>query len=418
MDEQATVRRPVQTASHSDPRTGAGDAKGIRPWTILASLALGRVAVGYQLQTVGTLGPKLIPLFHLTYTAFGGLIGSYMLLGVFVALPLGVLGRFLGDRLVTSVGFALMVIGPFVCVLARDPASIAAGRMIAGVGGVGMIVLQSKIIADWFSGARFMVAISIAVCGYPIGVDLAQLFLPHIAADFGWPAGFVSGFVLPAISLLLFLGSFQRAPNVPPDPTRFALPSLRECLLLIIAGLIWTAYTAGFTGYLSYVPSTLALRGASIALIGVVVSIATWGNVPATLFGGGLAARFGGLSVLVVGTLGIVTGTAGTALFHEPIFWAVFVGIIGSIHPGVIVAVATLSARQEHRAVGMGMFYTVYYAGNTVGPALCGRAADLYGGPAGGLLAAAAISALAIPMYLLHRWVETRAAEPRTAGAG
>ena len=36
-------------------------------------------------------------------------------------------------------------------------------------------------------------------------------------------------------------------------------------------------------------------------------------------------------------------------------------------------------------------------------PALCGWAADMAGGAEGALLAAAAVSALALPMYLLHR---------------
>ena len=52
------------------------------------------------------------------------------------------------------------------------------------------------------------------------------------------------------------------------------------------------------------------------------------------------------------------------------------VGIIGSFHPGVIMAVGTLSARPENRAVGMGLFYSIYYAGGTVVPAFCGWAAD------------------------------------------
>lgn len=381
----------------------------LRPWTILAALLLGRIAFGYQFQTVATLGPDLVPLFHLTYAEFGALIGAYMLLGAFVALPLGVLGRWLGDRLVLAVGMALMVAGPCVSAWGDDPAGIAAGRIVAGIGGVGMIVLQGKVIADWFTGSRFMLAISIAVCGYPIGVGLAQLILPPVAHGFGWPAGFLTGAVLPGVALLLFLASFRPLPEAAAAQRRISWPSLRECLLIAIAGTIWTAYTAGFSGYLSYVPSTLALRGDGLALIGVVVTIATWGNIPATTFGGGLAARYGGFLILAIGTLGLAIGTAGTALAGLPVLWAVLVGIIGSIHPGVIVAVGTLSARPENRAVGLGIFYSLYYAGGTVGPALCGRAADLYGGPAGGLLAAAAISAMAIPMYLLHRRLAAQA---------
>ena len=94
---------------------------------------------------------------------------------------------------------------------------------------------------------------------------------------------------------------------------------------------------------------------------------------------------------------------AGTALTGWPIAWAVLLGVAGSIQPGVIMAVGTLSARPENRAVGMGLFYTMYYLGGTFAPALCGSAADYAGRPQVALLAAAAISALAIPLYMLHR---------------
>jgi len=375
----------------------------MRAWTILAALTLGRIAFGYQFQTVATLGPELVPLFHLTYAEFGALIGSYMLLGAFVALPLGVLGRWLGDRTVTGIGLALMVAGPCVGAWGGDPGTVLAGRIVAGVGGVGMLVPQGKIIADWFTGSRLMLAMSIVVCGYPIGVGLAQLVLPSVSHLFGWPAGFFSGAAIPGIALMLFLASYDSPPHEAAAPQGFALPSLRECLLVAIAGMIFTAYTAGSAGYFSYVPSTLARRGVGLAMTGVVVAIAAWGNPPATLFGGGLAGRFGVFSVLLIGTLGLTVGTAGTALAGLPILWSVLIGAIGSIHPGVIVTLGTLSTRREHRAVGMGMFYSLFFAGGAIGPALCGRAADLYHSPSGGLLAAAAISAMAVPLYLLHR---------------
>jgi MFS family permease len=394
---------PVSVLSRERAGPPLAERTPLRPWAILAALALGRAGFGFQFQTVAALGPRLVSLFHLTYAEFGALIGAYMLLGAVVALPLGMLGRWLGDRTVTGVGLALMVIGPCVSAWGGDPASIAAGRIIAGVGGVGTLVPQGKIIADWFSGARLMLAMSVVVCGYPIGVGLAQLILPSVADEFGWPAGFLSGVVVPAVALVVFLASYRPSPYVAAVPAGFSLPTWRECLLVAIAGLIFTAYTAGYAGYFSYVPSTLARRGVGLALTGLVVTIAAWGNMPATLFGGGLAGRFGGFRILLIGTLGLTIGTAGTALAGLPVLWSVLVGIVGSIHPGVIVTVGTLSTRPEHRTVGMGIFYSLFFAGGTVGPALCGHAADLYGGPSGGLLAAAAISALAIPLYVLHR---------------
>jgi len=375
----------------------------VRPWLILASLAIARIAFGYQFQTVATLGPELVPRFHMSYAAFGTLIGAYMLLGVFVALPLGLLGRRFGDRLILGGGLLLMTAGSCLSASGADPTLIATGRTIAGVGAVAMIVLQGKIIADWFTGRLFMIGISVSVCAYPIGVGLAQLVLPPLSDTYGLGAAFLSDAVPAALALVLFLASYRTPPNAAPAPRHFSFPSGHECLLLAIAGLAWTAYTAGYAGFTSYLPSTLSLRGEGLAVIGLVMTIATWGNVPATLFGGGLAARFGGFRILLIGTAFLLVGMIGTAATGWPVFWSFLVGVLGSIHPGVIMAVGTLSSRPENRAVGMGLFYTLYYAGGTFTPALCGVAADLYGGPAGALLAAAAFSALVVPTFMWHR---------------
>jgi MFS family permease len=370
---------------------------------ILGAMALARIAFGYQFQTVATMGPDLVPLFHLTYTAFGSLIGAYMVMGMFVALPLGFLGRRFGDRPVLASGLALMIVGAVIGASATGPSGIALGRTIGGVGAVAMIVLQGKIIADFFSGKQFMIGISVSACAFPIGVGLAQIVVPPVSHAFGWQAALLSEALLPASALILFLSSYRQPAAVAAQARGFSWPTKRECLLLIIAGSIWTAYTAGYSGYTSYVPSTLAERGASLGLIGLVLVIATWGNVPATMFGGGLAARFGGLRIFLIGNAALIIGMTGTALTGEPIAWAFLVGVLGSIHPGVIMAVGTLSARAENRAVGMGLFYSIYYLGGTVGPTLCGYTADRLGGPSGGVLAAAAISVLPVPLYLLHR---------------
>jgi len=376
---------------------------GARPWLILAAVALARIGFGYQYQTVASLGPVLIRLFQLDYAALGTLIGAFMLLGGFLALPLGLLGRRFGDRLVLGAGLTLMVVGPLISVFAAGPSGIGIGRGIAGVGAVAMIVLQNKIIADWFTGHRLMWALSVSSAAYPVGVGLAQLVLPPLTQAYGWQAGFLSDGVPMAIALGLFLISYRPAPHVVAQPRTFSMPSGRECLLLVIAGLIWTAYTAGYSAYLGYVPSLMAVRGESLLLTGVVLTIATWGNVPATMLGAGLASRFGAFRVFLFSTCALVFGIGGAAVLDWPIAFAVVIGIGGSLHPGVIMSVGTLSARPENRAVGMGLFYSMYYAGGAVVPAMCGWAADGYGSPEGALLAAAVVSVLAMPMFLLHR---------------
>jgi MFS family permease len=384
----------------------------LRPLAILAAIALARLGFGYQFQTVGSLGPTLIPLFGMDYTTFGKLIGAFMLVGTFAALPLGLAGGRFGDRKILAGGLALMVAGAVVSALGGVPgdvapgralSSIALGRALCGVGGVAMVVIQGKVLADWFQGRGFLLAISVSVSAYPIGIGLAQLTQPPLAEAFGWPAAFLAGGAIQAAALALFLASFGPPPHGVARPRRLLLPSGRECLLTALAGLVWAAYTSGYTGFLSYAPSLMAKRGESVALIGVVIAIASWGNVPPALIGAGLANRYGAFRIVLIGTVAVVLGIAGSALTDWPILCAVMLGVIGQIQPGVIQAIGTLSARVETRAAGMGIFYGVYYAGGTVVPALCGAAADWTGRPEGALLCAAAVSALAIPAYMLHR---------------
>jgi MFS family permease len=397
---------PVRSARHRPT-----PAEWLRPGLIFAAIIVARVGWGYQFQTVGSLGPLLIPLFRLDYTDFGKLIGTFLLVGTFAAIPLGLAGARFGDRLVLAGGIALMIGGAVVSAVGGGSSGIALGRTISGTGAVGMVVIQGKLLADLFQGRRFLLAISASVAAYPIGVGLGQMTQPWLAARFGWPSAFLAGGAIQALALGLFGGSYETAPH-PAHPSALSLPSGRECLLAIIAGLVWASYTAGYTGFLSYAPSLLAQRGDSLATISVVVALATWGSVPPTLFGAGLAGRCGERRVLLLGTAALALGVAGTAITTWPIGCALVLGLIGNIQPGVIQAIGTLSARPQYRATAMGIFYTVYYAAGTVAPAICGYAADLAGGPDGALLCAAAVTVAGIPAYLLHRRLGRQGAMP------
>jgi MFS family permease len=365
-------------------------------------MALARVAFGYQYQTVATLAPDLIAAYRLDYTDIGWLIGIFVAPGIAIALPLGLLGGRFGEGRIMAAGLLLMTAGPLLAAVAAGPLGIGAGRLFAGIGAVAMMVLQNKIISDWFTGRRFMLAISISVAAYPIGVSGAQIVLPALVARTSLSAGFLSDSALIGLATVLFLASYRAAPGAPKGSRRFSLPSRRECALVMVAGLIWTAYTGCYGGFVSYVPSLMSVRGAPELLTALIMIIATWGNLLPTLAGGALAARFGGFPVLLFGAVAMSAGCAFIGLGYWPVVSAVLFGVLGSVQPSVIMAAGTLSARPENRSAGLGLFYTTYYAGNALIPALCGRAADAVGSPAGALYAAAAFGLLAIPVWLLH----------------
>lgn len=368
---------------------------------MLAALTLARIAFGYQFQNVASLGPVLVRAYHMNFSLLGTLVGLYMLPGVALALPAGFAARRFGDRNMVAAGLLLMVVGSAVCAMAAGPAGIGVGRVIAGAGAVALTVLQGKIAADHFDGHRFTLAMGVIVGAFPLGVGLAQLAQLPLATEFGVPAAFAGGSMLAAVALVVFLacwvgGTHVRAPLV-------AWPTRHETLLLLLAGLIWTAYNAGYANFLAYLPSTLTARGHARWVDDVVVTLSTWGNLPAILFGSGVALRFGPNRVFVFGSLVLSLSIAGMGLTDWPLLWGALFGTLGAVQAGLIMRVGTLSARPANRAVGMGLFYTLYYIGGASLPALCGRAADAMGNPSGAFIAAGALSALALPAYWAHR---------------
>ncbi len=380
----------------------------VRRWGLVAAVSLSRVAFGYQFQSLASLGPELLERFGLGYAELGGLIGLYMAPGVLVALPGGLLGRRYGERLVVGGGLALMTLGAAACAGASGPSGIGAGRALAGAGAVMLVVMQGKMIGDRFPGRSFLPVMGLVVGAFPVGVGLVELTHGPVVRALGWPGMFIVGAGITALSLALFLISSERAH--PGAGAAWALPSRRECGLVMVAGVVWTAYNAGYYGFLSYMPSVLASRGHPPGMLALVLTLATWLNLPATVLGGALAVRFGNRPVFLAGTVAGIVAVAGPAVLDWPVLWGLLFGTVASLHAGVIIGVGTLSARPENRAVGMGLFYAVYYAGGALLPAMCGRAADLLGDPAGALIAAAALSAVAIPAFMLHGFLSRKAA--------
>ena len=58
-------------------------------WKALAVLTLARTSLGFQVQSVGSVSPVLLPDLGLDYVALGALIGLYFLPGLVLTIPAG-----------------------------------------------------------------------------------------------------------------------------------------------------------------------------------------------------------------------------------------------------------------------------------------------------------------------------------------
>jgi predicted MFS family arabinose efflux permease len=103
---------------------------------MLLLLFFSRTAMGLQFQTVASVRPFLMDALAIDFTAIGVLIGLYMLPGVIIAFPGGMLGQRFGAKGVVVVGLVLMVLGSVAMGASSSFVGVAAGRLIAGTGAV------------------------------------------------------------------------------------------------------------------------------------------------------------------------------------------------------------------------------------------------------------------------------------------
>ena len=341
-------------------------------WGVLAVLFAVRTAMAIQYQSVAAVAPLLIRDYGVGIADVGLLIGLYLAPGVVLALPGGTVGRMFGDKRTVLAGLVLMVVGGLVMVLSASWGGQIAGRLIAGIGGVLLNVLMSKMIVDWFSGREMATAMAIFVNSWPVGIAIALLLLPAIAVQYGVTSAFLvcTGVVLAGLLVLLFL--YREPANTASATASGGAPGRAATMAVIAAGTTWALYNAGFAMVFGFGPAMLVERGWSIAAAGSVISLTLWLIAVSVPFGGYLADYLKRPFAVIVASslLFAVLLLAATQADTLAIFVAL--GLVGGLPAGAIMSLPARVLSPSTRAVGMGIYFTVFYIGMVAGPLLGG----------------------------------------------
>ncbi|MEL7117637.1 MAG: MFS transporter, partial [Pseudomonadota bacterium] len=178
-------------------------------WFILAVLFLARLAMAFQFQAVAALSPIYTATFGVTLAEIGFLIGLYLSPGLIIAIPGAAIGQRFGDRTVIAFGMGLMVAGALVMLMSTSWDGQIIGRLLAGVGGVLLNVLMSKVVADQFAGREIATAMGIFINSWPVGIAAALLFLPLLGGAKDPQGAETAVLVATLVGLALFLVGTQ-----------------------------------------------------------------------------------------------------------------------------------------------------------------------------------------------------------------
>lgn len=350
-------------------------------WHILALLFLARTALGFQFQTLAAVGDNLVVAFGLDYAGIGLLIGLFMAPGVILALPAGLWGRYVSDRNMVGFGLLAMAVGGIVSALSPGSFGMGAGRILAGTGCLFAMIYFTKMVADWFEGQEIATAMSIFVMSWPFGIAMGQIGHVWLAQSFGWQSPFVAASVYcGAAAFAIF--AFYRAPHNLTDATGGARVALtrQEWRLILCAATAWGVFNAAYVIYLSFGPKVLEGHGQSAFAAAGIVSIASWIMMFSGAVCGQVVDRFGGRNKVLVGCMGgAVAALWLLGLPRAGVGASVLFGLIGMAPAGVIMAMAGQAMRPQVRAVGMGLFFTIYYVFMLMAPPVAGAVLDFTG---------------------------------------
>jgi len=370
-------------------------------WKMLALLALVRIGLGFQFQTLGSVSDQLVDRFNIDYTIIGTLIGLFMLAGLFLALPVGLIGRYLSDRSLASLGMALLAAGGFIAAFADSTTQIGAGRIVCGAGFVISTIYFAKMTTDWFAEYEIATAMGLLVMTWPLGIAAGQIIHTWLAQNSHWSTAFNVASLYCALGSVAVLLTYrapahpsaaanaeQTATNTPvTDTTSTHTPtaaqrskaglSRTELLLIVVASLSWALFNAGYVVFLSFAPAWLIESGYTSLQAASTTSSASWAMMISIVVGGVVADRTGRPEVVLY--LCVVVAVVSLLSLYWTDFAlpaSVLFGLIGAAPAGIIMALASEAIEPQNRALGMGIFFSFYFLLMAPAPVLAGWLVD------------------------------------------
>jgi MFS family permease len=334
-------------------------------WNVLLLLFVVRLSMAFQFQSVASISPTLMNEYGVGLSDIGLLISLYLAPGLAFALPGGEIGRRFGDKRIVLFGLTLMVGGGLAMAFAPTWPWLLAGRIVAGIGGVLLNVLMSKMVTDWFAGKEIATAMAIFVNSWPVGIALCLLLLPAIAVAKGVAAALLLTTAFCGFGLFLLAALYGAPPQAGSQATlpRAAWPNSSTIRAVAVAGCIWGLFNAAIGMVFGFGTTMLVERGWGVAAAGFATSLALWIISASVPLGGLLADRTGKHVEIMLAGFALFAITLLAATRTDAVIPAfVVLGVAGGVSAGPIMSLPARVLTPQARATGMGIYFTLFYA--------------------------------------------------------
>ncbi len=383
----------------------------------MSILFLSRICVGFQFIAIAAQMPQLRADLDFNYAQIGMLLGVFMIAGAFLSLPSGMIANKLGDNRTIQIGLLALVAGGLIVGTGSSFSAALIGRVVGGFGAVLITVPAAKILTDWFVGKEVATAMSVLGLAWPVGIAIGMSLLPFVNVWWDWRVAVFLTSAVPALAILLIAmlprqtkdaDSNSQAGATASRPKLWSISS-REFWIILSGAAAWPLMsTGGYVIFTSYAPIMLIERGLSHTNAALMISILSWLLIAIIPLGGYLSDKMVKKDLLFWG--GCLVAAVAIALVPvlEPVILWVTLSAIMGITVGMIMALPAEILSPESRSTGLGLYYTIYYIGTGILPAIAGWIQEVSGSASHVIWFSAFCLVLAPFSLLAFRLLQTR----------
>ena len=170
--------------------------------------------------------PSVIPLvvkdLGISFTQAGFLMGVVGIMGIFVAIPSGIMISKAGIRFSGVIGLLLTAFGCLIIIFAGNYFLIVLGRALAGAAERLVQIVGLTIIGMYVPRERNALAQGLLASMIPMSIAMSSSTMGYLGASYGWRSVFVVSVIIQLITATVFYFLFKniKKPDQQQPPSR------------------------------------------------------------------------------------------------------------------------------------------------------------------------------------------------------
>ena len=370
--------------------TNAADSRKRSPGMVLVVMLISMVAGSICMNKVAPVLTNIVSDLAIANSTLSGMLMSiFVISGIFLSIPMGMLTTKYGTFKTGLFSLAAIIIGSSMGAVAGNYTLLLVSRMVEGIGLMFLATIGPAAVASSFSDEKRGTAMGLLMCFMSFGQIIALNLAPVMAASGTWRNfwWFSAGFG--AVGMVLWV-IFIKGIDDGADGAAAQESSVGATLGDVLANKgVWLvcitffAYMITHMGVFNYLPTYLTeVGGISATLAGTLTSVASLIGIPVGIVGGLIADKWGSRKKPLAITMILFAVLIGTIpMFNSSNFIILLVlyGIVAMAEAGLCFTSVTEVVKANQGSSASAVLNTAQWLGAFLSTMIFGTLLDSFG---------------------------------------